>query len=184
MRYVRNALLAALLGMFPLSPGFAAKATPVRPALAQGSQGKIAGESEDGTWWANLDQSTRIWFVYGYVAGINYAADQTQVFRSSSNKNVAEEANLLEGMILVAPGATVGQLVEGTDSFYADYRNTGIKVRQALGVVAENISGEDPAVIQAYVRYLRCGATYGADSCKEQASDWIKALGSSMPNSH
>jgi hypothetical protein len=66
---------------------------------------------------------------------------------------LCENHNYLKGFGFY--GVTVGQLVEGVDSLYSDFKNKRIKIIEALGVVKEQINGESPEETEKLIQQLR-----------------------------
>lgn len=68
-------------------------------------------------------------------------------------------------------GVTVGQLKEGMDKLYQDYRNRGIALVDAVYIANMEVRGSRPELIDAQVRYLRMQPT--PRICKTQI-DWTR----------
>ena len=52
-------------------------------------------------------------------------------------------------------GVSPRQLVKGLDKFYEDYRNTNVKILEALDIVHREVKGEPPDWIDFWTRYYR-----------------------------
>ncbi|TAN35383.1 hypothetical protein EPN27_03965 [Patescibacteria group bacterium] len=57
-------------------------------------------------------------------------------------------------------GITNGQLVEGLNTFYGDFKNKQIKLRDAVYVVKQQIKGASPEEVEAILRFLRADRDY------------------------
>ena len=56
---------------------------------------------------------------------------------------------------------TARQLVDGLDSFYADYKNRGIRIRYAVWLVVLGIAGEPEDALQERIELFRKSAAEG-----------------------
>ncbi len=52
---------------------------------------------------------------------------------------------------------TIGQIVEGLDVLYSDFKNRNIKINDAIYVVKRQIEGASEEHIEAMLQYLRSG---------------------------
>ncbi|MCX6141969.1 MAG: hypothetical protein NTZ35_01995 [Ignavibacteriales bacterium] len=52
-------------------------------------------------------------------------------------------------------GVTVGQMLNGLDKFYEDFRNMSVKIVDAMNIVRFESTGKDPDEIQWWTRYFR-----------------------------
>ena len=57
-------------------------------------------------------------------------------------------------------GITNGQIVEGLNSFYTDFKNKQIKLMDAVYVVKKQIKGSSTEEIEAVLQYLRSGKNF------------------------
>lgn len=58
-------------------------------------------------------------------------------------------------------GITNGQIVEGLNSFYTDFKNKQIKLKDSIHVVKKQINGSSTEEIEAVLQYLRSGKEFG-----------------------
>jgi hypothetical protein len=68
------------------------------------------------------------------------------------------ELHLLADYLVV--GLPVGQIAEGLDSFYADYKNKQIHIFDAIYVVSRQIKGGPPEEIEAICQWLRANVDW------------------------
>lgn len=114
MRALRLAMLAILL--------FAAVHAPAQSDF-------------DGDYWKRKTRDEKTMYLVGFVdgrnLGINEAASALQVSLSESR------------LASLNSRITVGQLLDGLDDFYRDWRNTKIRIREALEYVTMEAQGKD-----------------------------------------
>ncbi|MFW9874928.1 MAG: hypothetical protein ACFFG0_17615 [Candidatus Thorarchaeota archaeon] len=123
--------------------------------------------SEDGSQWSNLSKSSKLAWVAGFVSSASVIIENISV---RTNKNIhesgKEELSKLYYDIYLKTrevnkeefnlyDITLGQLVEGMDSLYSDFKNTKIKMVDAIYIVRMEIKGKKPELIEAQKRYLR-----------------------------
>ncbi len=64
-------------------------------------------------------------------------------------------------------GITVGQFVQGLDHFYIDYRNTGVRILEAMRIVSMEINGKSQESIEWWARYYRASQDDKIEMWKE-----------------
>jgi len=105
----------------------------------------IAAQSDfDGDYWKKTTQDAKTKYLIGFVdgrnLGINEAATALQVGFSDSR------LKSLDSRI------TVGQLLDGLDEFYKDWRNAKIRIREALEYVTMEAQGKDGTKLLLFMR--------------------------------
>jgi hypothetical protein len=122
--------------------------------LSLGTEAGIGEEQKhNGYWWANHSENFKTGFVVGYVIGMNNARDML----------VGDCVAMQHGGVLPAEAPTEeeikpcaempvltnlkyntvlpGQLADGTDEFYKDFKNKDISITLALRYVRDELTG-------------------------------------------
>ncbi len=104
----------------------------------------------DGDYWKTKSSDAKLLYVVGFVdgrnLGINEAATALQTdFGDSRLKSLNTRI-------------TVGQLVDGLDDFYKDWRNTKIRIREALEYVTKEAQGKDGTKLLLFLRQQAAAA--------------------------
>ena len=133
----------------------------------------VADISRDGNWWNTLAHGEKLAYVIGVLDGQLYA----EVIYQGAGLEVAanpktgqlDRARLvtLNAMDQRARGAlqkdfgnvSAGNLVQGLDHIFSDYRNARISVLDALMVVARSLGGMSDEGIEKMLEDKRSGAT-------------------------
>jgi hypothetical protein len=122
-------------------------------------------EQLNGYWWLQHSDSFKVGWVSGYVNGstvvVGYVATPC-LKQDSAEATIAEYAeaaktcnNNLDFNLFIPPKATVGQMVEGLDHFYADYRNRNIAIAWAISYVNQELNGASQSVLDEFARKAR-----------------------------
>jgi hypothetical protein len=103
------------------------------------------GQSQfDGDFWVPKSKDLKILYVVGFVDGrndgINDAAKAlgTDIYNPKISK--------------LASNVTVGQIVDGLDEFYKDWRNRKILLRHAMEYVQDEAQGKDDSDLLRFLR--------------------------------
>jgi len=123
----------------------------------------VAGENRrDGNWWRGEDKYARITYVTGFFDGMDLGHRFS--YWEFTNKKELEDCiykvitsydNFCDKYF---KNVTNGQIVDGLDSFYADFRNRSIVVHSAVWVVVNSIAGTPKKTIDALIENLRRNA--------------------------
>lgn len=134
-------------------------------------------EARDGTWWTGLDISdvsdiqkltlnmfTRTWYIRGLIEGafglsrdmLNAGLDGAALDPESGAR---VEAAYLRAVSRHVTNVTIGQVSDGLDVFYRDFRNRRIAVPMAVTVVLLEIAGTSQDRIASRTEALRRNAT-------------------------
>lgn len=126
-------------------------------------------EATDGHWWNQLNQGEKIAYVVGFIDGTSYSvtlltvatfnamadpktgkfnADRAEVAKATSLGTVRALKDNLGNL-------TVGQVVQGLDATYSDYRNQGISVLDCAYVVIYAINGGNEAEVTRLLEVRR-----------------------------
>ena len=139
------------------------------------SSNLVAQEKEQsrraGYYWKGLSFGEKISYLEGILDYRGYVNWRTEIAIQTMNevhglveRMDKEKAHKLfgAGRIIEAPmkdlnigGKSYGQVIDGLDEFYKDYRNLRIEVLDALTIVRLELSGAPPEEIQERKRVLR-----------------------------
>lgn len=139
----------------------------------------------DGYKWTSMDDSMKIGFALGFIWGVSRATEEgsfalrrlaLRLMMPDLNKEVAptirelanSDADVL-GKKLDLSGITAGQLIEGLDNFYKDYRNMKVLAEEAIWIVKLEIRGAPREFIDEEIRLLRMPE-------EEGAKEWLNLL--------
>lgn len=134
----RRTFLAVSSAALVTSPGFSQD----QPSLRH-----------DGNWWKGLNSLTKYGYVAGYAEG-SQKADDTWAYGECKTKVTAKYLSAVQKGDDYS-GMTFGQLIEGVDAFYKDFRNTRILTTDAMMVVKEQISGLSQKQIDEELQTIR-----------------------------
>jgi hypothetical protein len=105
----------------------------------------VQGQSSfDGDFWKTKSRDVKLVYVLGFVDGRNEGLNQaaSALGTSISDPKIAK----------LASNTTVGQIVDGLDEFYKDYRNGRILIRDAIEYVLMEANGEDGSDLLKFTR--------------------------------
>ena len=132
-------------------------------------QGQSSKEPDNGFWWVNQSETFKIGFVSGYASAMVNAADRIG-FTCIADKNggvipekVPTDAVLKECMesptytLFSFGGIRFGQLEEGMDDFYKDFRNKGVYVTAAMFYVRDELKGKSAKELEGELNLIRHG---------------------------
>jgi len=123
----------------------------------------------DGRWWSQLSQGEKLVYVSGFFDGTIYFAailtgtslkamtdPKTGKF-SSTRAEVARAASqgAMQTVQENLSNLTAGQLVDGLDETYSDFRNQGISVSDCIYVVIYAIKGGSEAEVTRLLEVRR-----------------------------
>ena len=112
-------------------------------------------DGRDGRWWNHLNESDKLSYVAGFFDGTDYfeiiltGASLRAMADPKTGKFSAERAEAVKAASLGAAetirkdlsNITAGQLVDGLDQIYRDYRNQGISISWGVYIVIYAING-------------------------------------------
>lgn len=118
--------------------------------------------SHDGTWWGNMSHESKLGYILGYWDGELSAHSACTFFWQFQPALAPTKAcgNFIESREKVVESApswkgTAGQVEEGLNALYSDYRNRLVQVQHALIIVNHQISGEPDEEIQKMIEFWR-----------------------------
>lgn len=158
---------------------FAAAAALLLPSfrLAAGGPGL------DGYWWEKLDASFKLGWVSGYANAMDVAGSiQISTCAANMPLYVKEFPNVDPKVILQKmclsdtrldyDGIAMGQLVDGVDAFYKDYRNKQLEIGWAIQYARDSIKGKAEEELDAEVDlWRRCSAADKGHPMPRSAED-------------
>ena len=115
----------------------------------------LSQDQHDGNWWisdsnkgpdADLHQ---LMYVAGFIEGLNAGLGQLDVaiignhLNEKNNSCVMEVITAYKKLSAYTDGVTMGQVWDGLNDFYKDYRNRSISVTSAIDLVLRQIKGEN-----------------------------------------
>lgn len=116
-----------------------------------------ASDVRDGGWWTGMSRIAKSAYVLGFFDGQDYAsvvwdlsiAQVHTPFVPERAKEDAEIEKRANGQIDRDFGnISAGKLVDGLDAVYGDYRNTRIRINDAMTIVVRSMDGTPDAEIQ------------------------------------
>lgn len=128
--------------------------------------GTAHGQEQDrnGYWWVNRSQDFKLGFVTGFAMAMTGNSDAA-VLRCLEDKPDKTSAEAWKTCMqtpavigLSYNGLRMGQLVDGVDEFYKDFRNKGILVDVALRYVKDELRGMTDKELQDELAVFRQSA--------------------------
>jgi hypothetical protein len=111
-------------------------------------------QSHDGYWWTDQAEGFKLGFATGYALAMTNAADGAGLtcVADRNGGTLPDNTPLREAIkaclqspqvvSLTFTGIRLGQLVEGADEFYKDFRNKDLKVEVAMRYVRDQLKGK------------------------------------------
>jgi hypothetical protein len=99
---------------------------------------------QDGNWWRKQNDSFKVGVIIGFARGEEVGQlNAARTFRLAHGDDRCVSA--VTDHVLKAKGTfsntTVGQIIDGVETFYADYRNRTIWFHSAIQFVLDGIKG-------------------------------------------
>lgn len=130
-------------------------------ALTIGVSTPAQAQSErDGNWWREQSDTSRTFYLVGLLDGAQRLTISLIGHDSLDASNIETLARTAKIVGDSVPSATVGQIKDGFDDIYKDFRNRRIQVPYIAIVVFRQIRGVPEAEIAALLEQLRAGAQY------------------------
>lgn len=127
------------------------------PAAAEVNQRR------DGNWWRTSPALEKLAYVTGFFDGmalgseLSYSGIRDKAGRIDPAL-VDKVATSYTAMSVQFKNVTNGQLADGIDKFYEDYRNRTILLSDAVWLVVNSISGKSDAEMQTMIENFRKNA--------------------------
>ncbi len=133
--------------------------------LALGSATAFSQDSDrrDGNWWRSQSRPAQVNYMVGFFDGMelghrfSYWSFANDRKAGESMKRVS--ASYVEYIDKYFNNPTSGQLVDGLDVFYADFRNRSILVHNAVWIVVNQVAGETQGRVDALIENWRRNST-------------------------
>lgn len=120
---------------------------------------------QDGNWWSNQEAGEKAVYVIGFLDGMAYESKiwdmglmvaEGKDFDPVLNRYAAKAETFANNNFKREfAHLTVGNIVDGLDKFYADYRNHRIEVSEAMVVVVRSMDGTPEDEISKLIEYKR-----------------------------
>jgi hypothetical protein len=136
--------------------------------------GQNNDQPQNGYWWAKLNQQERVAWIVGFNDGsevvrgnittacLNQAGASQEQMKQQLKPGPIYEAAAADcdkklGLLLnpYKPPKANGQIIDGLNQFYADYRNKNINVLAAVYYVYQELDGVPQNLLDEFVRSVR-----------------------------
>ena len=114
----------------------------------------------DGNWWRARPRATKLAYLVGFFDGMElgerfsyWGLPQKDGKMNPATGDIGESYDKMYSQYI--KNVTSGQMVDGVDKFYEDYRNRSIRIYDALWIVANMISGKSDAEMQTMIESFR-----------------------------
>jgi hypothetical protein len=124
--------------------------------------GDAQDERRDGNWWNTRTASAKTSYIVGFFDGMELGKVFSQPTVQTRSGGALVESQLKEFDVIESryreqatkyfSKVTNGQVSDGLDEFYRDFRNRSIPIHYAVDVVVRQISGEN---VESRVNSLR-----------------------------
>ncbi len=114
----------------------------------------------DGNWWLNQPETVQAVYAVGFFDGVDLG-HHFSIWKYANNKKSREtwiplaNKSFNEYTEKYLNNVTSGQLIDGLNSFYSDYRNRRIRVQVAVWLVASSIAGTPEAELNKMIENWR-----------------------------
>lgn len=121
----------------------------------------------DGHWWNGRDMSYKLGFVLGFIQGVGLVADETQIdcviakYQQKRPPKAPPPTGVSEACTNPRwdfDKIRSGELQEGLDVFYADFRNKAVFVNDAVLYVRDELKGKSAAELEKELENFRASA--------------------------
>ena len=129
-------------------------------------------DAHDGFWWSEKSESFKLGYVAGYVEAM-VTSSNSPVWKCLAEKNggtipaeypgraMLEECGKAADPHFDYSGIPFGQLQEGVDHFYKDFRNKRININAAISYVRDQLRGKPADELDAALAFMRKNALAG-----------------------
>jgi hypothetical protein len=113
----------------------------------------------DGTWWNRQSAGFRLFYVLGFMDGMDlgsrFSTPESAEVKGAPDRSDDPRRTYQRRTEHYFANVTVGQVSDGLDAFYRDYRNRSISLADGFEIVVRSIKGED---VDALTRARRSSA--------------------------
>lgn len=113
----------------------------------------------DGNWWRGLTLSEKQVYIVGFFDGIplGHKFSSWNLMHNPQKQNCLQDTvgSFVNYVSKYLENVTSGQLTDGLDDFYSDYRNRSIPIDNAVWLVANSISGKPQAELDKMIESFR-----------------------------
>jgi hypothetical protein len=115
----------------------------------------------DGNWWSRQSAGFRLYYILGFMDGMDlgnaFSVPDKRVSGKAPDSVTDARRTYRERTEQYVAHVTVGQVSDGLDTFYRDYRNRSVPLRDAFEIVLRSIKGEDVEKLIQARRSLAAG---------------------------
>ena len=117
----------------------------------------------DGNWWIGQDRLARLNYTVGLFDGMGLGY-KFSYWRFVDDQKSEDARRLVQASFTYyssryIQNLTSGQVVDGLDVFYADFKNRNILTQNAMWIVANQISGMPAAEVEKLIESWRRSST-------------------------
>jgi hypothetical protein len=113
----------------------------------------------DGTWWNRQSAGFRLLYILGFMDGMDlgsrFSTPENAEVKRTPAPGVDARRTYQRRTEHYFANLTVGQISDGLDAFYRDYRNRSITLADGFEIVVRSLKGED---VDALTRARRSSA--------------------------
>lgn len=113
----------------------------------------------DGNWWNKLEPKLKFSFIVGFFEGMDLGNYFSYWGMSNSKKDLDCSTKAINSYKYYANKyfnrITTGQLVDGLNEFFSDYRNRRIKISSSIWLVTNSIVGTPKEVVDKMIESWR-----------------------------
>ena len=131
-------------------------------AFSLSTFGQANNLPRDGNWWRGLSKDFKGAYVAGLFDGafVGYDYSYWNLAAESTDKPCVDKmTESFNDNLRHLKNKKSGQIADGLDEFYKDFRNRSIRVRNAISYISLEISGASKEKLEKVLRDLRKEAT-------------------------
>lgn len=121
--------------------------------------------SHNGEWWLSQTPRDKLSFLEGYITAKSDTNVSLEGLKRSGRATGKEASDLLDLELEASDfyHLSLGQVSDGLDQFYADYKNKMVDFNGAVGYVKHQIKGRPQEQLDRELILVRCEATSPTD---------------------
>lgn len=117
------------------------------------------GRRRDGNWWRGHNEIEKANYLTGFLDGMGIGALFAQLHVADTKCVVDADKSFQAASVEYFGNIVVGQVADGLNTLYNDFRNRSITVVNGVWIVAMQISGKPASEIEKEIEKLRREAT-------------------------